>query len=452
VLSRLVILFYALMLMQSAVITQSLAEEQYENLVQIRIGHFVADMGAVDLYIDDVKAVIDSMAFGTVSAWYQLPEGDYQLSIVPAGQGIADAVLVDEITLIGDGWYSVFVGGLLGADDLFLDVVEEDYKRLEFGQTRLSFYNGFAESMTMVVDSDGNRLAFLDNHNRPIVRYASLVMLAGDRQIQFLEGLNNNRVLFDLGDLSYGQQRHYLIALVGGTTNPRIVIVSTHLLTLADDIQGDLRTVDDENASLTGFIRVVHLSSGTPPIDAYLNEQATELEAVEFSEITDFIEVEIGAHTVQIVTGDDASDALIETDIVLRGGQYLTIAIYGFIEGDTFGVIAFEEDLSPIERGLFRLTVFQAIPTGASLAVLRDDGLDVISFLTYPGFLGGSSSAKAELVTGAYGFSVVDLSNSLETLVEIPIISYGEGRNYLLAFIPIDVGYVIESIELPQNQ
>lgn len=451
-LSRLVILFYAVMLMPSAVITQSLTEEQDANLAQIRIGHFVADMGEVDLFIDDIKAVVDNMAFGTVSAWYQLPAGDYQLTVVPSGADRADAVLQTDFSLSADGWYSGFIGGLAGAERLFLDVVEEDYERLEFGQTRLSFYNGFAEAMTMVVDADGNRLAFLDNHNQPVVRYASLVMMAGERNIQFLEGLNNNNLLYDLGDLSYGQQRHYLIALIGGTTTPRIVVISTHLLTLTDDIQGDLRAFDDENDALTGFIRLAHLSSGTPPAQLYLNQQLSELETVEFGDISEFIELDSGTYTVQIVTGDDVSDSLIETDVILRGGQYLTVAIYGFIEGDTFGVIAFEEDLSPIERGLFRLTVFQAIPTGASLAVLRDDGLDVISFLTYPGFLGGSSSAKAELVTGAYGFSVVDLADPLETLVEIPMLSYGEGRNYLLAFIPIDVGYVIESIELPQNQ
>jgi hypothetical protein len=450
VLSRLVMLFSAVVLMQGLVISPSSADEQDENLAQIRIGHFVADLGEIDFYIDDVKAVVENMAFGTISAWYQLPMGDYVLTVVPVGAGMSDALVTAELSLTGEEWYSVFVGGLVSAEDLFVDLVEENYERLEFGQTRLSFYHGFPEAVTMLVQEDDNRLAFLDNHNTPIIRYASLVMLSGDRHIEFFDGLNNN-LLYDLGTLSYGQQRHYLIALVGGASRPQTVIVSTHLLALADDIQGDLRAFDDENASTTGFIRVAHLSSGTPLIDVYLNDEKSEIEPIEFGDVSSFVEVDAGEYTVQIVIDDDLSETLIETGISVKGGQYQTVAIYGFSASDTFGMIAFDEDFSPIERGLFRLTVFQAIPTDASLAVLRDDGLGVISFLTYPGFLGGSSSARAELVMGAYGFSVVDLADPLESLVEIPLISYGEGRNYLLAFIPIDVGYVIASIELPKD-
>lgn len=451
-LSRLVMLFSAVMMLQVVGTTQASTEEQDENLAQIRIGHFVADMGNIDFYIDDVKAVIENMPFGNVSGWYQLPEGDYQLTIVPTGGNLSDAILEAQFTLEGGGWYSAFIGGLMTTDDLFLDVILEDYERLEFGQTRLSFYHGFPEAVTMVVDEAGNRLAFLDNHNPPIVRYASVVMLSGEREIQFLDGLNDN-LLYDLGALSYGQQRHYLIALVGGASNPRTVIVSTHLLALEDDIQGDLRAFEDENLATTGFVRVTHLSSGTPSFDVYIDGELSEIEQIEFGTVSQFIELDAGTYPIQISVGDDlVEDTLIETEITLKGGQYLTVAVYGFASSDTFGVIAFEEDLSPIERGLFRLTVFQAVPTASSLAVLRDDGLSVISFLTYPGFMGGTSSAKAELVMGAYGFSVVDLANPLETLVEIPLISYGEGRNYLLAFIPIDVGYVIESIELPQHE
>ncbi len=428
-----------------------------EELVQIRIGHFAPGAPNVDVYVGGAPTDLQNVPFGTVSDWYQLPAGVYTFAIVPAGASLSEAVIEETVELEAGNWYSAFAIGLAALDSLALDLIEEDYSPLGFGETRLSFYHAIPEFLPVSVVADGETLAFLAYPDTVVSaegvsepNFTTLTLTEGTREIQVLDGVDGETVLLDLGEFNYAQQRHYFIAVINIATSPVPVLVSTNLGTIEDEFVGDLRDLGPAASATSGFVRVAHLSSGTPAVDVYLNGELTDIQELAFTELTEFVELPVGTYDVAVApAGAGLSNAVIEAELVVGGLQYLTAVAHGYIEQDTLELTVIAEDFSEPERGLFRFSVFHAIPSTTPIAVIRDDGLQVISFLAYPGVDGTQPFDFAELVVGAYGFTVVDATNPSVVIAEIPSIQYGAGRNYFIGIIPTTVGYTFDYVEIP---
>lgn len=427
---------------------------------QVRIGHFAPDVAAVDVYIDDAPTTLNGVPFGTVSDWFALPADTYTVAIVPTGAARADAVLETTVDLSAQSWHSLLAVGLLENDTLTLDIIEEDYTPLADGETRISFYHAIPETLPLnVVADDDEVLAFLafidtltDGEGQPVPRYDTVDIPQGPRLIQVVSATDADAVLVDTAAFNYAAMRHYFFAVIGASSNPTFVLTSTHMNQLDTEIGDDPRRAVTTDGDGSGFLRVAHLSSGTPDVDVFLNGEATDLTGIAFTDLTAFAELPSGAYEVALApAGTGLAEAVISTDLTLNDGAHLTIVAHGFLENETLALAIVTEDFSELQRGLFRFSVFHALPGGDPVAIIRDDGLSVISFLSYPGLVDGGEFAFAELVVGQYAFSVVDAADSTVTLLEIPNIQYGANRNYFIGIIPGDVGYIFDYVELPSE-
>jgi hypothetical protein len=98
---------------------QVLADEPnpQDGIAQVRVVHFSADAPAVDVALDGGDVVAGELAYPNAAGYLDLPEGEYDLEIRPAGTTDV-AFDIDPLPLAGGTSYTVFAIGSL-ADGSF---------------------------------------------------------------------------------------------------------------------------------------------------------------------------------------------------------------------------------------------------------------------------------------------------------------------------------------------
>ena len=88
-----------------------------EGIAQVRVVHFSADAPAVDIALDGGDVVVPELAYPNAAGYLDLPEGEYDLEIRPAGTTDV-AFDIDPLDLAGGNSFTVFAIGSL-ADGSF---------------------------------------------------------------------------------------------------------------------------------------------------------------------------------------------------------------------------------------------------------------------------------------------------------------------------------------------
>ena len=88
-----------------------------EGNAKVRVIHLSADAPAVDVAPDGADALIKELAYGAASDYLEVPAGDYDLEVRPAG-AMDVALDLDDVTLEAGHVYTVFAIGSLAAGTL----------------------------------------------------------------------------------------------------------------------------------------------------------------------------------------------------------------------------------------------------------------------------------------------------------------------------------------------
>ena len=102
------------------------------------------------------------------------------------------------------------------------------------------------------------------------------------------------------------------------------------------------------NASTNASLRIAHTSPDAPAVDVYLDNQ-TAVSGVEFSEITDYLTVPAGQHTVTITAADNRSAVVFNDTVSLEAAAY-TVAATGEIgenASQPFAPLILQDSTSP---------------------------------------------------------------------------------------------------------
>jgi hypothetical protein len=83
---------------------------QSDENAWVRIVHASPDAPAVDIWVDG-EVAIPGLAFGEATDYVELPAGDYDVAVTPAGAGAEDAVIEATLTLEGGMAYTVAAVG-----------------------------------------------------------------------------------------------------------------------------------------------------------------------------------------------------------------------------------------------------------------------------------------------------------------------------------------------------
>lgn len=183
------------------------------------------------------------------------------------------------------------------------------------------------------------------------------------------------------------------------------------------------------------FYRVAHFSPDAGPVDVYVNGEITDLQAVEFGTVSDFIDVPAGDYEVAVVPAEGAlEDAAIgPVTLTFGAGTYTTVAAIGSGSSGTLTAGVINETFGGLDDATARVTAFHGIEGAPSVNVTAN-GDEIISGLAFPGTAGGNDGVFIlEVPAGTYDLAVV--LDDGTSLLDAPATELVAGTNYLIAAI-----------------
>lgn len=210
-------------------------------------------------------------------------------------------------------------------------------------------------------------------------------------------------------------------------------------------------------ALVLGQARVVvgHFAPFSDELDAtsvsVVLNGATALENVRYGDFTDYIELDAGDYTIDIVpTG--AEEPAITLDATLMDGTDYTVLAVGNGSTQPLALQALVDDNSAPMMGNLKLRVIHAAPFGpddesTAVSVRTDDGAVVGGLQGVPFF---AASDYLEIPAGSYDLKVATPDGSANLIdlapVELPdgavlsVLAVGDGINQPLGFVALPLG------------
>lgn len=141
---------------------------------------------------------------------------------------------------------------------------------------------------------------------------------------------------------------------------------------------------DEEMAS----VRVGHFSPDAPAVDIYANGAILAgLEGVEFSTLSDYIEVPADTYSIAVVVaGEDPAEAtVIGADLPFEAGSRTTIAATGFV-ADIAPVLLNDDFVNEDDKAQVRVVHFS--PDAPAVDIAPDGAAALIPDLAFPDYAG----------------------------------------------------------------
>ncbi len=105
---------------------ESMSGNGGDETANVRVAHLSPDAPNVDVFVDD-EAVLEDVAFKTVSEYLELPAGSYNVKVAPAGEGPESAVLEEDLDVPAADLTVAAIGEVAGENQpLELTVLEDD--------------------------------------------------------------------------------------------------------------------------------------------------------------------------------------------------------------------------------------------------------------------------------------------------------------------------------------
>lgn len=217
-------------------------EEVLGPKAYFRAAHFVADAGAVDLYLqneDEIRSVTD-LNFANISEFSAVAPGMYILTVTAAG-GTLDAPLIEpmEIELAADDLATIAVYGTAANGTISTRVIDESGENLSEGSARLTVFHGIENAPAVNVIANGNllveALAFPASLEASDGVF-SVDVPAGTYDLQVVS-TTDNQVLFDLPGTQIEPDTAYLVTAIGfaNASSGQVAIYPTDLTLLNED-------------------------------------------------------------------------------------------------------------------------------------------------------------------------------------------------------------------------
>ena len=332
----------------------------------LRVAHMSPNAPNVDVYADG-SAVLEGVAFGGVSDYLEVPAGDRQVRITPAGD--SETTVFEGAVPVEDGTdYTVAAVGEAGgmADQAFEPLVLEDDNSDPGGdmaRVRLVHASPDAPAVDVTLASNGDALfdgvAFGES--------GYVTVPAGDYTLQVRGDTESND-----GDVV----AEFDVSVAGG--NVYTGFAAGYLS--PDDDPGDpafdLFVANDTGGGMMespdpATLRVAHMSPNAPNVDVYADGSAI-LEDAGFGAIGEYLEVPAGDRQVRITPAGDSETTVFEGAVPVESGEAYTVAAIGEVGGmadQPFEPLVLEDDNSDPGSDMARVRLVHASPDAPAVDV-----------------------------------------------------------------------------------
>jgi hypothetical protein len=349
----------------------------------LRVAHLSPNAPNVDVYVDG-SAVLEDVAFGTVSGYLDAPAGDREVEITAAGD--ADTVVFSgAVPVEADTAYTVAAVGEIGddADEPFEPLVLTDDNSDPGGDTarvRLVHASPDAPAVDVTVASSGDALydgvEFGDSGYVEVPAGDYTLEIRGDTES------NDGDVVADF-DVSLAGGEVYT-AFAAGYLTPDDEPADTpfDLLVAQDTGDGGMVDVSDDAPA---SVRVAHLSPNAPNVDVYVDGEAA-LEDVPFGAVSGYLDVPAGEREVEITAAGDPDTVVFSGAVPVEADTAYTVAAAGEI-GDgadqPFEPLVLTDDREAPGGDTARLRAVHASPDAPAVDVTVEAGDTLFDGVAY---------------------------------------------------------------------
>jgi hypothetical protein len=392
------------------------------EMADVRFIHLAPSTGAVDVYAEQSVKLAENLAYQDGTDYASVAGGTYDIDIVATGA--AD-----------------FVGSVMASVDLTAGM----------SYTGVAYDDGGAPAILALVDDTSAPAA--GNFRVRAIHAADGV---GEVDIWNITDINSPSPLF--ADLPFGDASAaaeipagtYTIGFdVDNNATPDLIFelpelaegANINLFAVNDTTDGvvllaqfaDGTVSDPLLPSELTFIRVLHLSRTTGPVDIYVNESETPaLEDVDFRDGTGYVPLPAGTYTFDIAPANMTlgDSVLTLSDLELEDGTFYSAVAYNVdSDGESISGMLITDDVSMTDEGSVRLRVFHtAYDVGlVDLWNLTDLGSPA-ALLTDFDF--GDDSGSLDAPTAAYRLGLdVTGDGYAEYIFEFPELASGTIAN-----------------------
>jgi transforming growth factor-beta-induced protein len=184
------------------------------------------------------------------------------------------------------------------------------------------------------------------------------------------------------------------------------------------------------SASGSTQIRVANLAPDAPAVEIYLNDEPSNIMALNYGDVSTWVQTDPGAYRIAVVpAGETATSAIIgPVDVPLTPGAWSTLSVIGSEANGTLTAALISQDVElPLADGSARLTVFHAMENGPAVDVIFRDGPAIIQNLNYTEF------GTIDVPAGTYDLQAVASGTTQPALLDLPATVFDAGSFYFLA-------------------
>ncbi len=316
------------------------ASAQSVGLARIRVAHFSPDTPAVEVYVNGENSGIQTLSFGNVSGWVELPAGTYSVAVAPAGTSVEQAAIGPLSLRLGAGtWTTVAAIGSLADGTLTAAAAAEDYSALAGGESRVTVFHAIEDAPAVdVILPDGTALI----SGLAFGEAAELTVPADTYSLSVVAAGTTGPAVISLPNTRLSSQTYYFVAATNTLAAPRVNLTAIGLGTVAPLI----------NKTSVPTQTIAEIAAG----DSRFSTLVTALQAA------DLVDTLNGAGSFTVFAPTNAAFAQLPAgtlDAVLADKNLLTtILLYHVVGGkalasDVVGVT----ELRPLAGGSFRVDV-----------------------------------------------------------------------------------------------
>lgn len=437
-----------------------------DEVTHLRFAHFSPTIAEpADLYIDGVASGQPVVGYGEFSQWFALPAGEYEITFV-LGETVTEPLTLEGAA---GAWKTLALTDTV-------TVIEENYFALPDDEARLTVFHG-VEGLAPVNALLGDEVI---TENLEYGSSFNTAVSADGYELTFQEG---EALISEEVELEAGQ--NMFVALVDAPNHPQIVSVAsslseqlpptatptntdtptasptdtptnTHTPTETPEATATYTPTVTEPATSTptatetpevgnALLRFAHLSSGTPPLDFYLDGELTDFQNISFPMFDNWMPIPGGSHTLMVTLRGKREPLIDSVEIDLTEGAYFTAAVIGTQALNTLEIHVIQEDFTALPETRFRLGVLNAYP-GVGPVDISYNSEVLIDELAYPGFFGDNDGfSEITLERAVYDLRLTTASG---TLAELNQTHFIEGRNYMIALIDANPPFVLTFSDL----
>ena len=235
-----------------------------------------------------------------------------------------------------------------------------------------------------------------------------------------------------------------------------IALVSLFALALAPVAPAPAAAQDDD-ADYT-YLRIAHLSYATGGLDVYIDGQPSDIQAVQFGDLSGWVEMTPGTYSIAFVPVDETLDDAVlgPFNYGLEDDAWTMLTVTGSDE-DTENPLTLQPlrlDYSDINQGDARVAVFHGISGAPAVDLTLEDGTVLAEDLPYVsddvegGFEAGMTTFNVS--AGTYDVSIVPTGETDPVLLTLGQTEFEAGTFYFIAVAgtPDDPVTVMDSITI----